>query len=69
MEAQCLLSESIEVVQRFVKQYPHLCNRRRGQGGLRPETRRTASQDLTRVERIAQAVTDVIDGDHGEKNH
>jgi hypothetical protein len=68
MGDRCSLFESIEVDTSFVKQYPTIDAVTTG----RPGTIRgqgTALQDFAGVEGIAQAITDVVDGDHREENH
>ena len=69
MEDRSPICESIEVVTRFVKQYPDLHDTEACRDTSVPVVERTGLQDLARVEGITQAVTDVVGGNHGEKNH
>jgi len=54
------LCESIEVITRFVKQYPYLHDIEICQDGMVSVVSRTASQNLARIEGIAQAITNVV---------
>jgi hypothetical protein len=72
MEDRSPLCESIEVMTRFVKQYHHLRDSDIGEDSrdsMVLVTSRPASQHPARVEGVAQAVTDVVHGNHSEKNH
>jgi hypothetical protein len=69
MEDRSPICESIEVVTRFVKQYPDLHGTETCRDTMVPVVERTSLQDLTRVEGITQAITDVVGGNYGEKNH
>jgi hypothetical protein len=69
MEDQRPLCESIEVNTQFVKRYPHMHTVEGGWHGKVLATWTAVSQNLAGVEGISQAIADVVDGDHSQKDH
>jgi hypothetical protein len=63
------LCESIEVDTEFVKQYPCWHGVLGHDTSKSPAAWPAASQDLTRIESVAQAITDVVDRDHRQEDH